>query len=62
MFDAAGLILFRGGGEGEAGGVIGGAQTVVLAFADVMVGKEVHFFGRAVEREEEGGGGGEVDL
>ena len=46
--EAVGLVLFRGGGEGERFRVVGGAQALVLAFADVMVGKEVHFIGLAV--------------
>ena len=46
--DAAGLVLFCGGREGERFRVVGGAQALVLAFADVVVGKEIHFVGLAV--------------
>ena len=46
--EAAGLVLFCGGREGERFRVVGGAQALVLAFADVVVGKEVHFVGLAV--------------
>ena len=55
--DAAGLVVFGGGGKGEGGGVVGGAHAFVLAFADVVVGKEVHFVWLAVKAPEEGGGG-----
>lgn len=46
--EAAGLVLFCGGREGERFRVEGGAQALVLAFADVVVGKEIHFVGLAV--------------
>ena len=46
--EAAGLVLFCGGREGERFRVVGGAQALVLAFADVVVGKEIHFVGLAV--------------
>ena len=39
-----------------------GSTALVLAFADVVVGKEVHFVWLAVETPEESGGGGDIRL
>ena len=55
LAEAAVLVVLGGGGEGEAVGVIDRAQAFVLAFADVVVGKEVHLVGFAVQGTEEGG-------
>ena len=62
MTDAAGLILFRGGGKGESGGVVDCAHSFVLAFADVVVGKEVHLVRKAVKAQEKVRGGGDIGL
>ena len=58
------MVQFGGVGRGhwEFVRVVGGPETLVLAFGYVVVWEEVHFLRRGGQGEEEVSGGGEVGV